>query len=155
MHRIHLLNRGQIGPFSLEVLFPMIIAVIITFAFIALIMGSVMQNLEERQAEATHKTAADLLEVLSGRSILTYANTSQLLDYGAITKTTTCEDLKQYCPTAYNYSIQIYDLTANTIELQCGSTPENALALAAPVAILRAAGNVSAGEIKVWVWRQG
>jgi hypothetical protein len=146
-------NKGQVGPFSLEVLFPMFIAVMLSFAFIALIFSSVTKNLKERNAETTHRTAADLLQVLSGRSILTYANTPQLLDYASI-QNTTCEDLYEYCPTAYNCSIQIYDLREDITELDCGTPNENAVALAAPVAILYSADNVGAGEIKVWVWRQ-
>ncbi|MFZ2456179.1 MAG: hypothetical protein WAX07_06860 [Candidatus Altiarchaeia archaeon] len=145
-----ILNRGQIGPFSFEVLFPLVIALIITFVFITLTFSSVMRNLQEREAQVTHKTAADLLEVLSKKSSLTHANTPQLLDYEAIQKTT-CEELYLYCPAAYNCSIQIIEAGESKT---CGGPAENAVALDMPVAILHKIDDIRSGKIKTWVWRQ-
>lgn len=151
----HRKNRGQVGPFSLEVLFPTVIALIIIFVFIAATLTVVMKNLEQRRAEATYKAAQNTVSVLYSRSRFLYGNNPGLFakeNMGRIT----CEELnKQYGVTGYTYTLEITDTTDDISILQssCPNPGKDTTALATPIAIRYSEDKIHTGTLNVKIWK--
>jgi hypothetical protein len=145
-------NIGQIGPFSLDVLFPLLMALIIMSLFVAFMLTLTKNQLEHRSAESTHDAALNLLEVLADASTLLHANTPGLLDNGLLS----CENVEKYPLTGYNYTVEVYDLKEKKTMLKCGTDPGNTTAplIATPIAIFYERDKIHSGLIKVQAWRK-
>jgi uncharacterized protein (UPF0333 family) len=144
-------NKGQIGPFSLEVLFPLVMAVIVLTLFVAYLIVMTKNQVEQRSVESTHDAALNMLQVLGEGSVLRHANTSGLLDYSSLS----CDNVEKYSITGYNYSVEVYDLKDGQ-NIRCGADPGNITSsrLAAPVAIFYERDRIHSGLITVQVWRK-
>ncbi|MFZ2455777.1 MAG: hypothetical protein WAX07_04820 [Candidatus Altiarchaeia archaeon] len=145
-------KKGQIGPFSLDVLFPLIIAIIVMSLFVAYMLTLTKNQLEQRSVESTHDAALNLLEVLADGSVLLHANTPGLLDNSLLS----CDNVKKYPLTGYNYTVEVYDLKEKKTMLKCGTDPGDITAplIATPIAIFYERDKIHSGLIKVQAWRK-
>lgn len=152
-------KKGQVGPMSLEDIFPMVVVIIIVFVFIAMIFNVVGSHLEQRSVEAMHGIAVELLHVLCGsQSSLVYGGNRGLLDSNKLDHALLNNpDLNQvYGITGYRFSMEVDDLVET--ERKWNYTPadinENAVMIASPVAIRYREDRVHEGLIKIQVWRK-
>jgi Tfp pilus assembly protein FimT len=146
-------NRGQIGPFSFEVLFPMVVVLIILALFIALTLTVTMNGLKQRRAETMHETAENIAQLLYSRSVLVYGGHVGLLARNAV-DSVTCEELNsQYAMTGYRYSIELIDSDGVTIgSADCPDQKGDVSVVDTPVAIRYSEDDVRTGILKVKVW---
>lgn len=144
-------NLGQIGPTSLEDLFPMVVAIIITFILIAFVYEIMGGILEQRNIESMHNAAANLMQVLTDKSPYVYEKTPKILDANAIK----CSNLEGINLTGYEYGVEIYDLKENTLLMECNNLAptENAPSIASPVAIRHSEDQINRGLLKITIWR--
>lgn len=144
-------NKGQIGPFSFEVLFPMVVVLIILALFIALTLTVTMNGLKQRRAETMHETAQNIAQVLYSRSTLVYGGHPGLFSQHALTMS--CDELNnQYEMTGYRYTIELYDSQGNQISSTHCDEKGDISAVDTPVAIRYAVDDVRTGILKVKVW---
>ena len=150
-------RRGQIGPMSLEDIFPMLAAIIIVFIFIAYIYGIVAGNLEQRRVEAGYGAAMGLSDELYSKSVFIYGNKSGLFDSRRLDQYAgDYPDLATlYGITGYGFSVEVQDLTepARRWSFAPEKIGTNAPEIAYPVAIRYSADKVDEGLLKVKVWK--
>ena len=154
---VGLRNRGQVGPMSLEDIFPMMIAVIILFVFIAFIFNVVGGNLSQRNAEALHSTSLGISHILLSRSVFVYQGKEGLFD------STSLDDYafrypelsSKYGVAGHNISIKVSDLEdpARKWVYEPATVEQNSVALSFPVAIRYSVDEVHSGLLEVRVWR--
>jgi hypothetical protein len=150
-------RRGQIGPMSLEDIFPMLAAIIIVFIFIAYVYGIVAGNLEQRRVEAAYGGAVGLSDELYSKSVFVYSNKSGLFDSNRLDQYAGDYPglAAMYGITGYDFSIEVQDLIEPA--RQWTFTPEkagtNGAEIAYPVAIRYSAGKIDTGLLKVSVWK--
>jgi len=148
-------NSGQIGPMSLEDIFPMTVVIIIVFVFIALVFNALGGHLERRGTESTQKMAIELSRILCSRSDLIYSGKAGLLDSRKLTSTTYGDLSAAYNVTGYGFSIEIEDLrTGAKWTYRPADIKENTASKASPVAIRYSADSIHEGLMKVAVWRR-
>ncbi len=149
-------NKGQVGPFSLEVLFPMVIAIIIISVFIVFTLSTTMGNLKQRKYEEMHNAAENTASVLYSKSIFVYGNNPGLFAIEQLDGIT-CEKLNSmYATTGYTYTIEIMDTSDDTLisAPSCPNTKEDLTAIATPIAIRYSEDNVHTGTLKVKIWQK-
>jgi len=142
---------------SLEDIFPMLVAIIVLFVFIAFVYGIVGNNLEQRRVEATYETAVSLSDTLYSRSVFVYANKSGLFDSSKLDEYSSLYDelSSMYGVAGYGFSIEVNDLAepARHWTYAPDKIGANAPEIAYPVAVRYSAGKINEGMLKVRVWR--
>ena len=158
MKIVRLNRRGQIGPMSLEDIFPMVIAVIIIFVFIAFIFSIVGDILAQRQTEAMHSTALGISRIVVSKSVFIYGGNEGLFDSSKLDEYAYFyEDIAAlYGVAGHNLSITVRDLedTYRKWEYAPNTVSENSVTIALPVAIRYSVDVVHAGLLEVKVWKE-
>jgi hypothetical protein len=151
-------RKGQIGPMALEDIFPMTIAIIAVFIFIAYVYSTVGSGLSNRNAESTYRIANDISDILYSRGAFIYGNDSGLFDSGKLDEYVgSYSDLQtEYGVTGYGFSITVRDLreTGRKWDYSSAVKGNNAPIASTPVAIRYSADKVNEGVLEVCVWKK-
>lgn len=151
-------RKGQIGPMALEDIFPMTVAIIAVFLFIAYIYSAVGNGLEGSRAVSSHRISGEIASVLYSRGPFLYGNDSGLFDSD---KLDACigfyPDLEaDYGVSAYGFSATVRDLreTERRWDYSPASPGINSVVASAPVAIRYSADRINEGVLEVRVWKK-
>jgi hypothetical protein len=151
-------KKGQIGPMALEDIFPMTIAVIAIFIFIAYVYSTVGNGISNRNAESTYRVANDISDILYSRGVFIYGNDSGLFDSGKLDEYVgSYSDLETaYSVPGYGFSITVRDLRETERRWDCSPAAigVNAPISSTPIAIRYTAEKVNEGVLEVSVWKK-
>jgi len=151
-------RKGQIGPMALEDIFPMTIAIIAVFIFMAYVYFTVGNGLSNRNAESTYRIANDISDILYSRGAFIYGNDSGLFDSGKLDDSFgSYLDLDtDYGISGYGFSITVRDLreTERKWEYSSAVAGINAPVASTPIAIRYSADKVNEGVLEVCVWKK-
>lgn len=151
-------RKGQIGPMALEDIFPMTIAIVAVFIFIAYVYSTIGNGLSNRNAESTYQMANDISDILYSRGVFLYGNESGLFDSGKLDEYAgSYSDLETaYGASGYGFSITVLDLreTERKWDYSLAATGINAPVASTPIAIRYSAGKVNEGLLEVCVWKK-
>jgi hypothetical protein len=143
---------------SLEDIFPMVIAIIIIFVFIAFIFSIVGDILTQRQTEEMHSTALGISRIVVSKSVFVYGGNEGLFDSGKLDEYAfKYEDLVSlYGVAGRNLSLTVRDLedTNRKWEYTPNSESDNSVTIALPIAIRYSVDVVHAGLLEVKVWKE-
>lgn len=146
-------KKGQIGPMALEDIFPMLVAIIISFIFVAYLYALVGQMLEQRSVEAMQRKAMDVAGILVSRSPLVFEGRKCLLDSGKLDSYDYSNVNRDYGAKGYVIGIEINDLATGKIWPGVLESGGNAPIASYPVAIRYSQDAVHAGLLKVRIMR--
>jgi len=149
-------TRGQIGPMSLEDIYPMAMAFIIVFVFLAYIFSTVSGNLQQKGSESEYRAAIELSEVLASRSVFVYGKKPGLMDAGKLDEYSHLyeELVVLYGLPGYGFSIEVRDLADESRTWVFGPESLNdPVVLSTPVAVRYRVDLVHEGLLYVKVWR--
>jgi hypothetical protein len=146
-------NKGQIGPMSLEDLFPMLVAIIISFVFVAYLYTIIGQMLEQRSIEAMQRKALDLSEILVSRSPFVFDGKKCLFDREQLDSYNYSKINQDYGAKGYIIGVEIKDLQTETVWPYALESGGNAPVVGSPVAIRYSQDDVHEGLLKVRIRR--
>lgn len=150
-------RKGQLGPISLENIFPMVLAIIILFVFTTIIFKSIATSLEERNIESMHETGLNLMRVMHSKSVFVYGSQPGLLEKEKLDEYLTRYDelVNLYGTTGYSFEMEVSDLDeeGNNWVFTAGPREGNSVTVATPVAIRYDVDKVHSGLLKIMVWR--
>jgi hypothetical protein len=146
-------NNAQIGPMSLEDIFPMLVAIIISFVFVAYLYTTVGQMLESRSIEAMQRKALDLSEILVSRSPFVFDGKKCLFDHGQLDSYDYSKINRDYGAKGYVISLEVQDLQTGQIWPSALESGGNAPVVGSPVAIRYSQDDVHEGLLKVRIMR--
>ena len=146
-------NKGQIGPMSLEDIFPMLVAIIISFVFVAYLYSIVGQMLESRSVEAMQRKALDLTEILVSRSPFVFDGKKCLFDRDQLDSYDYSKINQDYGAKGYVVGVEVQDLQTGKIWPDALESGGNAPVVGSPVAIRYSQDEVHEGLIRVRIMR--
>ena len=146
-------NKGQIGPMSLEDIFPMLVAIIISFVFVAYLYTIIGQMLEQRSVEAMQRKALDLTEILVSRSPFVFDAKKCLFDSDQLDSYDYSIINQDYGAKGYVVGVEVQDLQTGKIWSAPLESGENAPVVGSPVAIRYSQDEVHEGLLKVRIMR--
>lgn len=142
-------SRGQVGPFSLEGLFMIVVVLVVVFVYIASIYTIYQHHLEYRRVEACYRTALELSNSLSSEGVLVHDNMSGLLDGSSLNSFDWGGINSSYGVPGYVMGVEVRDLITN----QTWHTPtlegSNVFSVARPVSVFYGVGDVHEGLLFV------
>ena len=146
-------NKGQIGPMSLEDIFPMLVAIIISFVFVAYLYTIIGQMLESRSVEAMQRKALDLTEILVSRSPFVFDGKKCLFDSDQLDSYDYSKINQDYGAKGYVVGVEVQDLQTDKIWPAALESGGNAPVVGSPVAIRYSQDEVHEGLLKVRIMR--
>lgn len=148
-------DKGQIGPSSLEDIFPMVIAFIMLFTLIAALYLIIAGQLEQRSSEAAQNIAHQTALLIKTKSPLIYGGEQGLLDAGTFGSFSYERLNASYGVTGYFFSAEIKDLVSGRGWIYAPhETGQNTFSLSSPVAIRYSEDTIHEGLLIVRVWRR-
>jgi len=146
-------KKGLVGPMSLEDIFPMLVAIIISFVFVAYLYTLMGQMLEQRSVEAMQRKALDLSEILISRSPLVFEGKKCLLDSTQLDSYDYSKINEDYGAKGYIVGVEVRDLQNGKIWPAALESGGNAPVVGSPVAIRYSQDDVHEGLLKVRIRR--